>query len=236
MSTWAPKRFWKAAEVAEHVHGYEVRLDGRSVRTPLKTPLVVPSEAFAARIAAEWEAQEELVDPRTMPFTRAANAALDKVALQRAEVADMLSAYGGTDLLCYRATEPDALVARQAASWDPMLDWAQQTHGARLRVTSGIVPVDQDPDSLAKLGEVVHGFDPFQLTGLHDLVAISGSLVLGLAVVADHLSAESAFDMSRIDETWQIEQWGEDEEEADLIASKRRDYVRAQEIFKLSRR
>lgn len=236
MSTWAPKRFWKAAEVAEHVHGYEVRLDGRSVRTPLKTPLVVPSEAFAARIAAEWEAQEELVDPRTMPFTRAANAALDKVALQRAEVADMLSAYGGTDLLCYRATEPDALVARQAASWDPMLDWAQQTHGARLRVTSGIVPVDQDPDSLAKLGEVVHGFDPFQLTGLHDLVAISGSLVLGLAVVADHLSADLAFDMSRIDETWQIEQWGEDEEEADLIASKRQDYVRAQEIFKLSRR
>lgn len=234
MSTWAPKRFWKATEVAERANGYEVRLDGRSVRTPLKTLLVVPTEAFAERIAAEWEAQEKLVDPRTMPFTRAANAALDKVALQRAEVADMLSAYGGTDLLCYRATAPEALVARQAAAWDPMLDWAMQTYGARLQVTSGVVPVDQDPESLARLGQVVHGFDPFQLTGLHDLVAISGSLVLGLAVAAGNLTAELAFDMSRIDETWQIEQWGEDEDEALLVASKRLDYLRAKEIFDLS--
>lgn len=234
MNTWAPKRFWKATEVAEHANGFEVRLDGRSVRTPLKTLLVVPTKAFAERIAAEWEAQEKLVDPRTMPFTRAANAALDKVALQRAEVADMLSAYGGTDLLCYRATAPEALVARQAAAWDPMLDWAMQTYGARLQVTSGVVPVDQDPESLARLGQVVHGFDPFQLTGLHDLVAISGSLVLGLAVAAGHISAELAFDMSRIDETWQIEQWGEDEDEAILIASKRLDYLRAKEIFDLS--
>jgi chaperone required for assembly of F1-ATPase len=236
MSNWAPKRFWKAASIVNSDAGYEVHLDGRSVRTPLKTLLVVPTRAFAERIAAEWEAQEARVDPRTMPFTRAANAALDKVAVQHGEVADMLSAYGGTDLLCYRATEPAGLVARQAAAWDPVLDWAADRFAARLRVTAGIVPVDQDPASLARLSAAVHGYDAFALTGLHDLVAISGSLILGLAVAEGHLSAQAAFDMSRIDECWQIEQWGEDEEEAELVASKRLDYLRAKEIIDLSQR
>jgi chaperone required for assembly of F1-ATPase len=171
-----------------------------------------------------------------MPFTRAANAALDKVLVQHAEVADMLSAYGGTDLLCYRATAPAGLTARQAVAWDPVLDWAAGRFGARLKVASGIMPVDQDPHHLARLSEVVHGFDAFGLTGLHDLVAMSGSLILGLAVAEDHLSAEAAFDMSRIDETWQIEQWGEDEEEAELVAAKRRDFLRAKEILDLSQR
>ncbi|WP_424969892.1 ATP12 family chaperone protein [Dinoroseobacter sp. S76] len=236
MSNWAPKRFWTAAEVVACGAGYEVQLDGRSVKTPLKTRLVVPTAAFAEKIAAEWQAQEELIDPKTMPFTRAANAALDKVTVQRAEVADMLAAYGGTDLLCYRATDPEGLRARQAAAWDPLLDWTAETYGARLQVTAGIVPVDQNAADLAKLAEAVHSYEPFALTGLHDLIAISGSLVLGLAVARGRLTPEEGFDLSRIDENWQIEQWGEDEEEAELVSLKRTDYLRAKEIFDLSQR
>ncbi|MEM1079151.1 MAG: ATP12 family protein [Pseudomonadota bacterium] len=236
MSSWAPKRFWTAAEVVACGAGYEVQLDGRSVKTPLKTRLVVPTEAFAKKIAVEWQAQEDLIDPKSMPFTRAANAALDKVTQQRVEVADMLSAYGGTDLLCYRATDPEGLRARQAEAWDPLLDWAAETFGARLQVTAGIVPVDQNAEDLAKLSAAVHAHDPFALTGLHDLIAISGSLVLGLAVAQGRIAAEEGFDLSRIDENWQIEQWGEDEEEAALVSLKRTDYLRAKEIFDLSQR
>ncbi|WP_424968067.1 ATP12 family chaperone protein [Dinoroseobacter sp. S375] len=236
MSSWAPKRFWTDAAVLACGEGYEVQLDGRSVKTPLKTRLVVPTEAFAQKIAAEWQAQDELIDPKTMPFTRAANAALDKVTVQRVEVADMLAAYGGTDLLCYRATDPEGLRTRQAAGWDPLLDWASETYGARLQVTAGIVPVDQSPEALARLSAAVHSYAPFALTGLHDLIAISGSLVLGLAVARGRLTAEEGFDLSRIDENWQIEQWGEDEEEAELVSLKRTDYLRAKEIFDLSQR
>lgn len=234
MSGWAAKRFWKETDIVENDAGFEVRLDGRSVRTPLKTLLLTPTRGFADRIAAEWDAQEEAVDPQTMPFTRAANAALDKVALQQTEVAEMLSAYGGTDLLCYRATTPAVLCARQAAAWDPLLDWMAERYGARLAVTSGVLPIAQNADSLKRLSKVVAGYSPFQLTGFHDLVAISGSLVLGLAVVENRLSAEEAFAASRIDETWQIEQWGDDEEEAERVAIKRADYLRAKEIFDLS--
>lgn len=234
MSGWAAKRFWKETDIVQSDAGFEVRLDGRSVRTPLKTLLVVPTRGFADRVAREWDAQENAVDPQTMPFTRAANAALDKVAPQQAEVAEMLSAYGGTDLLCYRATGPEALSARQAAAWDPLLDWTAERFGARLAVTSGVLPIAQDPESLARLAEVVAANSPFQLTGFHDLVAISGSLVLGLAVVEGRISAAQAFEVSRIDETWQIEQWGEDEEEAERVAIKRADYLRAKEIFDLS--
>lgn len=234
MSGWAAKRFWKETDIVEAGKGFEVRLDGRSVRTPLKTLLVVPSRGFAERIAAEWDAQDETLNPQSMPFTRAANAALDKVTPQHAEVAEMLSAYGGTDLLCYRATGPDTLCARQAESWDPLLHWAAERYGARLRVTAGVLPVDQDPDSLARLSQAVAAFTPFQLTGFHDLVAISGSLVLGLAVAEGRMSAEAGFAASRIDEEWQISQWGEDEEEAERIAVKRADYLRAKEIFDLS--
>ncbi len=235
MSGWAAKRFWKAAEVADCPGGFTVTLDGRPVRTPLKKPLVVPTGEFADAIAAEWSAQEETVDPTSMPFTRAANAALDKVSAQRKEVCEMLAAYAGTDLLCYRATGPEALIARQAAAWDSHLDWAAQRFTAPLQITSGIIPVNQPAQSLAAYLKVVEAFSDFELTGLHDLVAISGSLILALAVVEARLSADAAYDLSRIDELWQIEQWGEDEEASALAERKRFEFLRADEVIKLSR-
>lgn len=220
MSAWKAKRFWKQATAETCDGGFTVRLDGRTVKTPAKRPLVVPTLAMAQAIAVEWDAQQGAVKPETMPVTRAANSALDKVAEQFDEVADLLIAYGGSDLLCYRATGPEGLVERQAAGWTPLLDWAAQDLSAPLTVTHGIVHVDQPQASLDCLAALVRAYSPFQLAAFHDLVAISGSLILALAVTEAHLSADQAWDLSRIDETWQAELWGVDDEAALLEASK----------------
>lgn len=235
MSGWAAKRFWKTADVQACEGGFTVALDTRLVRTPLKKSLVVPSTEFAEAIAAEWDAQEETIDPTTMPFTRAANAALDKVSMQREEVCEMLAAYAGTDLLCYRATGPDALIERQAAAWDPVLDWAETYFGVPLNVTAGIVPVEQPSGSLERYLREVQTFSDFELTGFHDLVAISGSLVLALAVARQKVLPGQAYDLSRIDELWQIEQWGEDEEATELAERKRFEFLRAHDVMQMSK-
>jgi chaperone required for assembly of F1-ATPase len=234
MSGWTSKRFWKVAEVMETDAGFSVALDGRPVRTPLKKQMILPTAAFAHEVATEWDAQPEQIDPLSMPLTRAANAALDKVAAQRDEVRAMLAAYGETDLLCYRATGPPKLIARQAAIWDGHLDWAAERFGARLLVTSGIVPVSQPADSLSAYRAELDRFTDFELTGFHDLVAISGSLILALAVVEGRLAAAEAYDQSRIDELWQIEHWGEDDEATALAERKRSEFLRAKRVMDLS--
>lgn len=211
MAEWAAKRFWKSTTVVEVEGGFSVLLDDRNVRTPAKAQLIVPSQAMAHSIAAEWDAQEDKIDPMTMPFTRGANAAIDKVAVQHAEVADMIAAYGESDLLCYRAEGPQELIARQAAIWDPVLEWAAREFDAKLTITSGIMPTTQPANSIANLQAQVTHQTPFELTALHDLVSISGSLVLGLAAQQKAWPIAQLWDMSRLDEEWQIEQWGRDE-------------------------
>lgn len=214
MSGWAAKRFWAAARADACDGGFGVWLDARAVKTPAKRGLVLPTLAMAEAIAGEWEAQQGLVRPETMPLTRMANSAIDKVTPLFDAVVDEIANYGTTDLLCYRATDPAALIGRQAQGWDPLLDWARDDLGASLVVTQGVIPVAQPAESLARLRAHVAAQDPFRMVALHDLVAISGSLILGLAVTRGRLSAEAAFACSRIDESWQIELWGEDEEAA----------------------
>lgn len=233
MSGWAPKRFWKAASVQPAPGGFAVTLDGRAVKTPAKAPLVVPTLAMAQAIAAEWQAQTGTVDPESMPCTRAANSALDKLSVQGAEVAAMLAAYGANDLLCYRAEHPPALAARQAAAWDPLLDWAAETLDAALIVTRGVMPRPQPAASLARLADQVAALDAFRLAAFHDLVAISGSLVLALAVARGRLTAEEAWAISRIDEAWQAEQWGEDEEAAAAEAWRHAAFLQAHRFWGL---
>ncbi len=218
MSAWKAKRFWTAAEALACDGGFTVLLDGRAVKTPAKAALVVPTLAMAQAIAAEWDAQTGEVKPATMPVTRAANSAIDKIIPQRDEVVEIIAAYGQSDLLCYRAIGPAALVERQAAGWDPVLHWAAEALGARLVATAGVMHVAQPPEALARLTARVAGMTEFQLAGLHDLVAISGSLVLALAVTEMRLTPEEAWALSRIDENWQIEQWGADEEAAEMEA------------------
>jgi chaperone required for assembly of F1-ATPase len=233
MSAWAAKRFWTDAIAEPCDGGFTVRLDTKSVRTPLKAPLVMPTLAMARAIAAEWQAQTGKIDPATMPCTRAANSAIDKVAPQYDEVVAMLAAYGGTDLLCYRATGPEALIARQAEAWGPLLDWAAQALDAPLQATAGVMHIPQPDLSLAALQAQVARLTPFQLAAFHDLVAISGSLVLALAVIHHRLTAAQAWTLSRIDEDWQAELWGEDEEATAMAALKRAAFLQADRFFGL---
>lgn len=235
MSGWAPKRFWKEAGVEAAEGGFAVRLDRRAVKTPAKAGLVVPTRALAEAIAGEWDAQAGVVRPETMPVTRAANSAIDKVMPQLDEVRALIAAYGGSDLLCYRAEGPEALAARQAAGWDPLLDWSAAALSAPLVATVGVVHVAQPPDSLERLAARVGRFTPFELAAVHDLVALSGSLVLGLAVCEGRLDADAAWTLSRIDEDWQAELWGRDAEAADAAALKHAAFLRAAAFFRLCR-
>ncbi len=227
MSEWAMRRFWTRAEVAEADTGFTVTLDGRSVKTPAKALLAVPTRGLAEEIAAEWAAQVEKVDPATMPFTRMSNSALDKVAVQHAEVADMLAAYGDSDLLCYRADHPEELVLRQQTAWDPMLDWAADALGARLVPRTGIMHAPQDRAALEALSQKVHALSDFELAAFHDLVSLTGSLILGFAAIAETDRPEEIWALSRVDETWQEEQWGFDEEARDIAELKRQAFVHA---------
>ena len=235
MTAWAAKRFWKAASAEVTEGGFTIRLDGRAVKTPAKAALVLPTLAMAQAIALEWDAQDGLIKPDTMPLTRAANSAIDKVAPLRAEVIAELAGYGGTDLLCYHAESPAELIARQQADWAPLLDWAATALHAPLTVTRGIVPVDQPQASLDRLHAAVSAFTNAELAGLHDLVAISGSLVLALAVTSGHLAPEDAFSLSRLDNAWQAEQWGIDEEEAEQEALRRAAFLQAHRFLALCR-
>ncbi|WP_010137514.1 ATP12 family chaperone protein [Oceanicola sp. S124] len=233
MSDWKPRVFWTRSEAVPTEGGYTVQLDGRPVRTPAKAPLVVPSEPLAQALAGEWAAQAEVVVPATMPLTRTANSAIDKVSVQRAEVAEMLAEYGDADLLCYRAESPAELVARQQQAWDPMLDWAADELGARLAPRQGILHAPQDPEALSRLRARVHAMTPFELAAFHDLVSLTGSLVLGFASFLTTRSDEDLWQLSRIDETWQEEQWGADEEAQAVAALKRVAFEDARQFVSL---
>ncbi|WP_062561237.1 ATP12 family chaperone protein [Paracoccus aminovorans] len=236
MSEWKARRFWKAASVRPAGAGWEVVLDDRPLRTPGKQPLVLPTEALARAVAAEWDAQADVIDPNRMPLTRAANSAIEKVTPQFHDVATMLAEYGGTDLLSYRADAPEELARAQAEGWDPLIDWAATELRALLRITHGVIPVPQDPAALLKLHAEVAALDAFGLTALHDLVTLPGSLVLGLAVIRGRIDAETAHALSRIDEEFQAQRWGRDEE-ADAAAAARLAAMRDSERFwQLSRR
>lgn len=234
MSEWKQKRFWKAVSVEPEGEGFAVALDGRRVKTPAKAPLVVPTKTMAEAIAAEWEAQVEVVDPLSMPNTRSANAAIDKVTIQFAEVADMLAEYGDSDLLCYRAETPDELVARQCERWDPALEWAAESLGARLKPRSGILHAPQDRAALEVLRMRVHGMTSFQLAGFHDLVGISGSLILGFAAAEGWRPLDEIWELSRLDERWQEEQWGPDEEAQEHEALKKQAFFHAAAFYAMA--
>ena len=235
MSEWAAKRFWTEAGISATEGGFGVHLDGRRVRTPAKAELIVPTRAMAEVIATEWDAQESKIVPDTMPVTRAANAAIDKVAHQHAEVARMIADYGDSDLLCYRAESPAELAARQAEAWDPLLDWAESVLSARLQPRTGVMHQPQEVEPLVRLHAQVEMLDKWALTAFHDLVSLSGSLIIGFAAIHDRQPAERLWQMSRIDETWQQEQWGNDEEAAAVALRKESDFLNAKPFYDLSR-
>jgi chaperone required for assembly of F1-ATPase len=227
MSGWAARRFWSKVTVVPEGEEFAIRLDGREVRTPARAPLLLPTRALADMVAAEWAAQDGTIRPQTMPATRAANAAIDKVRGQASAVAELVAGYGATDLLCYRAEAPQALAERQAAEWDPLLAWSARRYGVSWEVTTGVMPAAQPEATLHRLSAHVAGFSAFELTGLHDLVTLSGSLVIGLAATEGQAPPEELWRLSRLDEDWQIAQWGEDAEAAASAEARRQGFLEA---------
>ena len=212
------KRFYKSVLVGEDL---SVLLDGKPIATPAGARLALPTRALADAIAEEWRGQGEIIDPASMPLTKLANTAIDRAAALREDIAVELLRFGMSDLLCYRAIEPDALIARQHAHWTPLLDWAHQTHGARLKWVYGVTHVEQDAGALAALGRALGELDDWTLTGLQTITSITGSLILALAAAAGRLTPLEAFEISRLDETFQAERWGSDsaaEQRAALLA------------------
>jgi chaperone required for assembly of F1-ATPase len=229
------KRFYRRVGVlpAEQDKGYVVTLDGKALSTPGKTKLVIASATLAGAIAEEWAAQESEVRPASMPLTRLAATATDRVAAARAAIIDELMRFAGTDLLCYRATEPEALRARQAALWQPLLDWAAAHYGADLAVMTGVMPQPQPDDALAALRRAAGALDDLALTGLMVATAAAGSLIVGLALVEGRLSGEEAFAVSQLDESFQIESWGEDFEARARRAALREDLLAVERFLAL---
>lgn len=217
------KRFYKSAGVTETPDGFGIALDGKPVRTPAKLPLTIPTRALAEAIAEEWLAQGETVDPKRLPLTRLASIALDLVAPRRADVIAEVTKYAGTDLVCYRAEQPAELAARQHTAWQPLIDWATLRFDAPLTVTASILPVAQSPASLKALEAAVAAYDSHRLAALHLATAACGSLVVALALIEGRIDAEAAFASAELDESYEIERWGEDAEQAKRRAGLKED-------------
>jgi chaperone required for assembly of F1-ATPase len=205
------KRFYKNAAAEGTPHGFRILLDGKPVQTPARNPLILPTQALADAVAKEWQEQGDEIVPTTMPLTRMANTVLDGVRATRDDVIVAILRFGEDDLLAYRAEAGSALAGRQQA-WDTLLDWAAGAFGARLTVAQGIGPMSQPDGPLAALREAVAPRDDFALAALHVLASITGSLVLGLAVLEARLEPGEAFALSRLDEAYQAEIWGQDAE------------------------
>jgi chaperone required for assembly of F1-ATPase len=229
----AMKRFWKTVDIAGADGGWGIALDGRPVRTPARVPLAVPTRALVEAIAEEWSTRGEDFEPREMPLTGLANAAIDRVAPDPATFAASLATYGETDLTCYRAEEPPELVERQAREWNRLLDWARARYDIHFELVTGIMHRPQPAATVERLAVAVSTLDPFRLAGLSPLVTIGGSLVTALAVVAGYLDTDTAFDVTHLDELWQVEKWGEDALATEARDIRRRDFHAAARFVRL---
>ena len=218
------KRFWRATSVEEQGAGYTILLDARPVKTPARALLTLPTCALAEAIAAEWDAQADTIDPRAMPLTGLANAAIDRVAPDPATFAGGLAQFGASDLLYYRAERPRRLVELQAAAWDPLLDWARRRFDVDFVLGSGVMPVDQPEATVRALAPAVAAYDPFRLAALSPLVTVGGSLIAALALAEGAVARDAAWTAVTIDEQFQLDEWGSDAEAEKALAARREDF------------
>jgi chaperone required for assembly of F1-ATPase len=225
------KRFYKAAGVTEAEGGFGITLDGKPVRTPSGHPLTAPTREIADGMAAEWNAQVELINPLTMPLTRFANSVGEGVVGRVDAVADDIAKYLGSDLLFYRAAHPEALVAREAASWDPVLFWAADTLGAHFILAEGIVHVRQ-PEAAIAAARAALPRDPWSVAALHVVTTLTGSVLLALALKHGLLDPDQVWSAAHVDEDWNSEKWGIDEEVAARRAARLVDFRAAADVLK----
>ncbi len=227
------KRFWKDVNVEQRDDGWGLTLDGKPLRTPARAALAVPVELLAHAIAEEWREIEETVDPRAMPLTGLANAAIDRVGAERRTFAAGLGRYAEADLACYRADSPGGLVDRQEQDWDPLLAWARRRYDVDFVTTSGLVHVAQPEATVERLTHAVETLDAFRLAGLSPLVTIGGSLIAGLGVIEKAFTPDQAWKAVSLDERWQIEQWGADAEAVTALENRQRDFLAAARFLEL---
>jgi chaperone required for assembly of F1-ATPase len=225
------KRFYKEVTIGEAEGGFCIQLDGKPVKTPARNTLLLPTPALARAIAAEWAGQSGEIVATSMPLLRLANTVIDGVATNREDVIGAILRFGENDLLCYRAHQPPALAQRQQEGWDPLLEWAQARLGARMTVAEGVGHIDQSLETLTALREAMTGYDAWTLAGLHVVASITGSLVLALAVTEGATTGAEVFHLSRIDETYQAEKWGEDAEAVKRAAALARELDKAVELI-----
>ncbi len=223
MTAQSVKRFYKDVTVQSAEGWFGIALDGRVLETPGKLALVLPQVELAEAIADEWREQGDKIIPSSMPLTKLANTAIDRTAVQREDVCEQLLGFGRSDVVCYRADIPVDLLQHQMASWDPILDWVHAQFGARLMTGQGIAYIQQDDAAMDPLRRAISESDDFRLTGLCNVAAILGSLVLALALDRGRLTQEEAFLAAHLDELYQAEKWGEDWEAADRKAGKRKE-------------
>lgn len=227
------KRFYSSAAFAETPDGFAIMLDSKTVRTPSRRPLVAPSREIAAAMAAEWQAQQDVINPMTMPLTRLANSVIDAVGDNVGAVAADIAKYFESDLLFYRAGHPDALVAREADAWNPVLDWAAQTWGAHFILAEGIMHVRQ-PEPAVAAARAALPADPWTIAALHLVTTLTGSALLALALLYRRLDADQVWAAAHVDDDWNSEQWGVDAEVADRRASRRVDFNAAAAVLRAS--
>jgi chaperone required for assembly of F1-ATPase len=228
MKTPLPKRFYKVASVAPVDGRYTVQLDGKPVRTPGRALLILPSEQAALLVVGEFDAQEKVIDPMTMPVLRLVNTAIDGVAADPQAVLEDVLRFASSDLLCYRAEAPEGLVERQNAHWDPVIDWVQSELSASFNLAEGVVHVPQPRESLAILGaHLARRVEPMRMAALHVMTTLTGSALLALAVEASALDSEAAWMAAHVDEDWQIEHWGQDAEAFARRTQRKRDFLAA---------
>ena len=227
------KRFWKEVAVVEEDGDFAILLDGRPVKTPARASFAVPTESLAEAVADEWRSVGETIEPRAMPLTGLANAAIDRVAPDRTAFATGLARYAEADLACYRAEGPRPLVERQAESWDALLAWARRRYDVDFSTTAGVLHVPQPPATVERLSHAVAALDAHRLAGLSPLVTIGGSLIAALAVHEKWLTAQQGWEAVTVDDRWQLEQWGADAEAEMALENRRRDFEAAAHFLEL---
>ena len=227
------KRFYKNAAFEPAEGGYEILLDGRGVKTPARERLIAWNEGLGRAIADEWNEQGETVNPRSMPLTGLANAAIDRVAPDPEAFARSLATFGESDLICYRADQPRALVARQSEQWDPLLAWARRRYDVDFEVVTGIMHRPQPARTVSQLANAAAARGAFELAALSPLVTVSGSLIIALALAENEISLQAAWSAATLDEQWQLEQWGADAEAEKALGARRDDFEAGYRLLKL---
>jgi len=235
MKPHLPRRFYKRAGIEERDGQFVLVLDGRPARTPSRKALAVPTRGLGEALAAEWDAQGGEIDPSTMPITRIVNSTIDGVEPRLTEVIDDLVRYSGSDLVCYRATDPERLAKAQDEAWRTVLEWAQETYGARFFLAHGVMHVEQPPTTVAAIRRAIEQVkSPFAIAALHVMTTLSGSVLLALAHAQGHLDVDAAWNAAHVDEIFQEGLWGQDDEAMERRRRRKADFSAASKVYRLA--